>query len=899
MTVRESAPPSGTVTFLFTDIEGSTRLWESAPEAMRDALARHDELLRAAVAERGGHVFSTGGDGVAAAFTRAADAAEAARDAQAKLSREPWTSGAQIKVRMALHTGEADERGGDYFGPALNRTARLMALAHGGQILCSRVTGDLLDGSVPLVDLGEHRLRDLLAPERVLQIDEGAFPPLQSIDSVPSNLPTMLTELVGRTDEVAQLAGTLKTERLLTLTGVGGVGKTRLALAVVASLAGDFADGCWLVELAPVADGADVERAVCATLGVAAIATSTSRGLSSYLENRRLVLLLDNCEHVLDDCARLTDLILSAASEVHIITTSREPLGVDGEIVRRVRSLEVPDDTVDLDIARDTPSIRLFSDRATAASETFALTPSNVGDVIEICRKLDGIPLAIELAAARVGSMAVADIARRLDERFRLLAGGRRAQERHRTLQAAVSWSYDLLTPVEREVFQRLAVFPASFALAAVEAIVAGEHFDGVDAVEATVHLAERSLVQYDPASGRYRLLETLRQYAADRLAESGVSDDVRDRCARYYRNLVVELAPGYFDRHYETTNAVLAAELDNIRATADWLIRCERWRDLYELCHAAAVTFLANYATSEGFQWYQMVVTADAVTDPQERVDALGEMAGCAGQVGLFEMADSMARESIELAEREGVAHCPWAWFSRAMAATYSPAADRQAQSLAFAHRMREAVLARENPPGLRTHAECVTLAPLTELGRFEEAEAVGRRLLEEAAALGNSMVLSVAVTTVASGYLMSRPEPDRPAALAVFEAYDPLVTSPGLLMETWMSVMRSLALTAHDLPAAVAAGIHAARGADRAGSAAALATALDVLSYAVALTGRSDAARRIAGGVDEVYLPTSRGAAWYRARRDELLGPVKDDPTPKPTRQELLALLAGLEAV
>jgi len=401
---------------------------------------------------------------------------------------------------MGLHTGEAHERDGDYFGSALNRAARLMALAHGGQILCSRVTADLLDGSALLLDLGEHRLRDLSAPQHVFQIGDGSFPPLHSVDSVPSNLPTIVTELVGRTGDIDQLSITLKRERLLTLTGVGGVGKTRLALAVAGAIAPEFADGCWLVELAPVADGSDVERAVCATLGVSALATSGGVGLRNYLEHRRLLLVVDNCEHVLDDTARLVDVILNAAADVHVITTSREPLGVDGEVVRRVRSLDVPDAGTDVHDVRDAAAIRLFVDRATAASDTFELTATNAPVVAEICRKLDGIPLAIELAAARVGAMSVADIAHRLDERFRLLSGGRRAQERHRTLQAAVGWSYDLLTVVEREVFQQLAVFPSSFALSAVEAIVVGDGIDGVDAIDATVHLAEQSLVQYDPS---------------------------------------------------------------------------------------------------------------------------------------------------------------------------------------------------------------------------------------------------------------------------------------------------------------------------------------------------------------------------------------------------------------
>ena len=894
--VREGLP-SGTVTFLFTDIEGSTKLWEDAADAMRDSLARHDSLLRRAIEAHEGHVFSTGGDGLAAAFSRAVDAVEAAVEAQQRLATERWPAGAPIKVRMALHTGEAEERDGDYFGPTLNRAARLMALGHGGQVLCTRVTADLLDGAMQMIDLGEHRLRDLLAPQRVFQVGQGSFPPLQSVDSVPSNLPTMHTELIGRSGEIAQLASALKTDRLLTLTGVGGVGKTRLALAIAAAIAPEFADGCWLAELAPVADGDDVERAVCAALGAPAVATTPGAGLRSYLESRCLVLVLDNCEHVLDACAALVEHVLSAATDVHIITTSREPLGLDGEVVRRVRSLDVPEATSDFDAVQEAGAVRLFVDRAVAASEAFTLTSANVADVLEICRKLDGIPLAIELAAARVGSMSVHDITRRLDERFRLLAGGRRAQERHRTLQAAVSWSYDLLTPVERSVFQQLAVFPASFSLAAVEHIVVGDDFDGLDAVDATVHLAERSLVQYDPATGRYRLLETLRQFGADRLSEAGGSDAVRDRYAAYYGALVREYAPGMFDHRYREAHDVLSPELDNVRATVDWFIRCERWHDLRELCHQGAVNFVASYATSEGFEWYQTAVTSDAITDAQERVDALGEMSACATHVGLYDIADALARESIELAEREGVEHCPWSWFSRSQFAMYTPNAGFD-ESLDLCRRMCDAAVARAAAPGLLLLAESNLIARLAVLGHHEEAESRAPDVIERAAALDNAMVLAIVVTTLSSWYLFAAEEPDLQRALSLFERFDPAMEAPGALLEAWLAVMRCYAVSWRDPVEAIPYAVRAVRMGDRTGAQAVMVIALDILSYILAVVGRTAEARHLVRAITDAYLSIGPGYDRYRRQRDAIL--AASEPTAagaKLTRQQLLALLSSLE--
>ena len=573
--------PSGTVTFLFTDIEGSTRLWEDHPEAMQGALARHDAILRTAIVDHDGHVVKTTGDGFHAAFATAHDAVAAAAATQIALGAEPWEGTGPLMVRIGLHTCEAEARDGDYYGSGVNRAARLMGVAHGGQVLVSAATSELVrDRSVELLDLGEHRLRDLGHPERIFQLGHPGllreFPPLRSVDAVPTNLPTVRTELIGRSQDIEALAALVARERLVTLTGVGGVGKTRLALGVAATLAAGYADGCWLVELAPVAGGDEVVKVAAAAMHSP---TTDLDALASYLADRRVLIVLDNCEHVLDAAADLVDALLESAPDVHVVVTSREPLGLDGEQVRRVQSLALPDETLDPSAARSAAAVRLFTERAAAVADGFMVDAGNVEAVVEICRHLDGIPLAIELAAARVRAMPPQEIAQRLDERFRLLAGGsRRSQERHRTLLATVAWSHDLLTDDEKLTFRRLTVFPASFDLGAAEAVV-GE--GGVDVVECVLRLVDRSLVAYEPETGRYRLLETLRQFGADRLAEAGETEPTRERHARHFLGLVERLAPELHGARYKATEEALATELDNLRSTADWCAEAAWWGEL------------------------------------------------------------------------------------------------------------------------------------------------------------------------------------------------------------------------------------------------------------------------------------------------------------------------------
>ncbi len=654
--------PSGTVTFLFTDLEGSTRMWQEHPDAMQPALARHDEVIGGAIVAHGGHVVKTTGDGFHAAFATAADALDAALDLQQELAAEPWAATGPLLVRVGLHTGETQERDGDYYGTAVNRAARVMAVAHGGQILCSRATVEVAGEAFPVRSLGEHRLRDLGAPQELFQVGDGRFPPLQSVDVVPTNLPTVRTELIGRSDEFRAITDLVVREQLVTLTGVGGVGKTRLALGVAAGVATEFADGCWFVELAPVSGGDEVVTVVAASMQV----PMTDLGaLATYLADRRMLVVLDNCEHVLDAAAELVDEVLARAPDVHVVVTSREPLGLDGEQVRRVQSLALPDAEALLDAARGTASVRLFVERAAAVADGFVLDDDNVEAVVDICRHLDGIPLAIELAAARVRAMAPTEIASRLDERFRLLAGGsRRAQERHRTLLATVAWSHDLLTEPEKRVFRRLSVFPASFDLAAADAVAADTD---ADVIECVLRLVDRSLVVYEPEANRYRLLETLRQFGADRLTEAGETEEIRRRHAAWFLALTDRLGPGLDDSRFVATRSALLADLDNLRSTADWCVESGSWTELATMCERIFY-FLTQDAPVDGAAWLEQVLEHSSQVEPRVVVDALGWLAWLQTMnFGAFATAEELAARSASLADQHEIVGSQWAWLAAA----------------------------------------------------------------------------------------------------------------------------------------------------------------------------------------------------------------------------------------
>jgi predicted ATPase/class 3 adenylate cyclase len=544
---RPPAASSGPLTFLFTDIEGSTRRWKQQTETMATDLAHHDALLRQVIEANGGHVFKHTGDGCCAVFPSASAGLSAAVAGQLALSAEQWGPGGPLRARMVLHTGPAESRGGDYFGPTLNRAARLLALAHGGQTVLSLTTRELVVDDLPagfsLRDLGEHRLADLDRPENVFQVDHpelpGHFPPLRSVESHRHNLPVALSPFVGRRAELEELVQRLDSSRLLTLTGVGGAGKTRLAIQLAAQVLPGFRDGAFLVEFAPLTDAALVPRQVAAALGMAVEGVETLPALvdrlGRYLEDRHLLLLFDNCEHLVGAIAALTETILARCAKAVVLATSREPLGISGERIWRVPSLSLPPAEASTPEAlAATDGVALLCLRAREAAPDFALTPANAPAVGQICRRLDGIPLAIELAAARLRHLSPAQLAERLDDRFRLLTGGARTGlPRHQTLLAAMEWSYQLLSEAERAVLRRLSVFPAGFSLEAAEAV--GSAPGGVAAAEVLEvlgHLVDKSLVVAEHRSNevRYRLLETVRQYAAERLGDAGEVEATRRR---------------------------------------------------------------------------------------------------------------------------------------------------------------------------------------------------------------------------------------------------------------------------------------------------------------------------------------------------------------------------------
>jgi predicted ATPase/class 3 adenylate cyclase len=574
--------PSGTVTFLFTDLEASTRSWEEHGAAMSAALERHDALLREAVERHDGHVVKMTGDGTHAVFGSAPAALRAACDAQRAMSAQEWGE-IPLRVRMALHTGVAEERDRDYFGPTVNRAARLMSIGHGGQVLVSQSTESIVRDvdDVDLIDLGEHRLRDLLRPERVFQMTmpggQADFPPLRSLDVLPTNLPVQLTTFIGRQEELARTRAFIGEHRTVTITGVGGVGKTRLALQVAGEMVAEFADGAWLCELAAATDAESMVGAVASTFGIQGRPGITLEDtVVEFFRPKEMLWVLDNCEHLIEPAARLVDRVVRESPRVHVLATSREALDVEGERTMPLRSMRTASSD-DLDSVSASDATRLFIDRSTTARAGFALDASNAAAVNTICRRLDGIPLAIELAAVRVVSMTPAEIAALLDERFRLLTGGRRvALERHQTLRAAVEWSYELLSERERAVFARLAVFASSFDGAAGRAVVTDGDVAAWDVIDALDSLVRKSLVIADDQAGggtRYQMLETLRQYARDRLDEDDETDTWRRRHAEYYADLAAQIGAGLLGPDEFEWRTRLELELDNIKAATSWAI--------------------------------------------------------------------------------------------------------------------------------------------------------------------------------------------------------------------------------------------------------------------------------------------------------------------------------------
>jgi predicted ATPase/class 3 adenylate cyclase len=576
--------PTGTVTFLFTDIEGSTKLSQKYAEALPALLARHQEILNQAITGHNGFLFQVVGDSFSAAFDTAMNALKAASEAQRLLHQETW-SPAPIKVRMGIHTGAAQvaddsSMEGPYSGYAtLALTQRIMSAAHGGQILLSQITRDLvweqLPADITLLDMGEHRLKDLLHPIHLYQVAAADFPtnfpPLKTLESFPHNLPVQLTSFIGREREMAEAKQLLSNARLLTLIGPGGTGKTRLALQVAVDLLPSFTDGVWLAELAPLADASLIPQTIAAIFELRELPNIPMINVvSDYLRAKELLLILDNCEHLIEACAQLSESLLRSCPQLKIIASSREVLGIAGEMVYRVPSLSLPEPAqVTREALMESESVRLFVERAAAVQSTFNLTDQNASAVAQICHRLDGIPLALELAAARTAVFSPEQITSRLDNRFKLLTGGSRtALPRQQTLRAMIDWSYDLLSEEEQTLLRQLSVFAGGWTFEAAEAVCSD-----LDVLNLLTQLVNKSLAMADEqaSSTRYRLLETIRQYARDKLLDAGESEQVRDQQLNFFLKFAEE-AETYMNGPREMEwRTLLDSEYDNLRSALEW----------------------------------------------------------------------------------------------------------------------------------------------------------------------------------------------------------------------------------------------------------------------------------------------------------------------------------------
>jgi predicted ATPase len=592
------------LTFLFTDVEGSTRRWETDAERMRAALAAHDEVLRTTIERHGGWLFKHTGDGVCAAFSSPRSAVDAAVAAQREL---------QLPVRMGLATGEAESRDSDYFGTALNRAARVMATGHGGQILLADSTAALLSG-VDLMDLGFRRLRDVPTPIELFQVRAPGlatdFPPLRALDTSPGNLRRATSSLIGRESELDEVEAAVKAHRLVTLTGVGGVGKTRLALEVAARAVDEFPDGVWLFELAAVTDPASVPDAVAAVLGISQQpGMSVSESISAALEGRMRLLVFDNCEHVRDAAAELVESILARSATVRILATSREGLRVPGEQLWQVPSLDVG-------AGIDSAAVNLFVERARSVASGFSMaTTDEASAVVEICRRLDGIPLAIELAASRMTAMSAGEVRDRLDQRFRLLVDSRRGLPHHQTLRQAVAWSYDLLVEAEKSLLESCSVFAGGFDLESACAVTCSD--DELAVLDPLDALVRKSLVVADRSSGRTRfsMLETIRQFAEQQLVARGEAAETRAAHSRYFAGREADVLALWDGPNQREAYDWFTVELANLRSAYRWAA------DHSDL--DVAVT-IATWAAWLGF-WmhnYEPIAWAEELIGPAHTVD-------------------------------------------------------------------------------------------------------------------------------------------------------------------------------------------------------------------------------------------------------------------------------------
>jgi predicted ATPase/class 3 adenylate cyclase len=626
--LKAMTTPRKNVTILFTDIERSSELWEAHPQAMGRSLVQHDNMLREIFSEHGGYVFKTIGDAFCVAFPIASDAISAAVAAQLALARAAWEETGPLRVRMALNSGEAEERDGDYFGPTLNRVARVLVTGHGGQILLTTSTAEIvrpgLSEEISLRDLGERRLKDLSRPERIYQaVIKGLpadFPPLRSLEVLPNNLPANVTSFVGRAREMAEAKRLMSSTRLLTFTGPGGTGKTRLSLQVAAEILDQFAHGVWLVELSTLSDPALIPETIMSAVDIREEPDRPPLNtLIDALRSRHLLLVLDNCEHLIAGCAQIASTLLRQCPRVKIIASSREPLSIEGETLWAVSALGVaefsrqPPD-LDFNEIAQLEAVQLFVERAAAVRPEFALTRENAMLVAQICWRLDGIPLALELAAARIKVLPLPQILARLDDRFHLLTGGSRtALPRQQTLGALIDWSYDLLSEPERILLRRLATFVAGRTVETAEQVCSGEGIERKDVFDLLISLVEKSLVMIETGAdgeNRYTMLESIWDYAEEKLSQHGETARYRKKHLDYFVSFAEEAEPHLFGTDQKAWLEKISAEHHNLNlALRTSLSAPEMTEPGLRLAGALARYWEIRSYLTEGYEQYELLL--------------------------------------------------------------------------------------------------------------------------------------------------------------------------------------------------------------------------------------------------------------------------------------------------
>ncbi len=730
----QRTPPSGVVTFLFTDIEGSTRRWEADADGMRAALSAHDDLLREAIEAHDGWLFKHTGDGICAVFASPKAAVDAAVSAQRDLG---------LPVRMGIATGEAEFRADDYFGNVLNRVARLMAAGHGGQILLEGTTASLLNG-VDTVELGSRRLRDIAKAVDIFQVSAPGlrteFPPLRTLDTTPGNLRPTATSFIGRDAELAELQTALKAHRLLTLTGVGGVGKTRLARELASIEASAYPDGVWMIELATIGDPTAVPEAVAAVLGIVQQpGLSLADSIASALEGRSRLLIFDNCEHVLDAAADMIEAILAASSAVKVIATSREGLGLAAEQLWPVPSLDVR-----------SSAATLFIERASAVAPAVPLDDDTAA-IGEICRRLDGIPLAIELAASRMQSMTVTEVRDRLDDRFRLLVGSRRGLERHQTLRHAVQWSYDLLHADEKALLTRCSVFAGGFGLGGACAVNRTDDMTTLDLLDA---LVRKSLLVADRSAGRTRfaMLETIRRFAEARLVADGSAEETRTAHAQYFASREAEVLALWDSPRQREAYDWFSAELSNLRAAFRWAA------DSGDLDNAVAIAVYGSFLGT-GVDQHEPYGWAEELVDPAVKIDhprlaQLYAITTLCYYSGRLDDAANFARAAQAAVESGRYDEFPFE-LETAIGAFYAAIG----QPDRWVDLCRDVIARR---PKARMYARSAMVSALAIAGRTEEALAESEELLTAAETTDNPQRASFALFA----YGIARRNTDPPVA-------------------------------------------------------------------------------------------------------------------------------------